>query len=95
MYDPSRSSDAAKRLLNGFTGDYVIADGYAGYNAFFAANPRIKQAGCWAHARRKFEDAMQAGITSGVDFAKAFLDDIGKLFLLERRLKSLSSEDRL
>lgn len=95
MYDPSRSSDAAKRLLQGFAGQYVIADGYAGYNAFFAGSPTIQQAGCWAHARRKFEDAMQAGITSGVDVAKAFLDDIGKLFLLERRLKSLSSEDRL
>ncbi|MGA1296493.1 MAG: IS66 family transposase [Burkholderiaceae bacterium] len=95
MYDASHSADAAKRLLDGFSGRCVIADGYAGYNAFFAANSKVKQAGCWAHARRKFDDAMQAGVTAGVDVARAFVEDIGELFLLERKYKSLATEDRL
>lgn len=96
MYDPSRSGDAAQRLLKGFQGQAVVADGYAGYNAFFAKNQDVSQAGCWAHARRKFEDALQSCVTKGfTDRAKTFLDHINQLFLLERDLADLTAEERL
>jgi len=32
----------------------LIADGYSGYNVV----SRITRAGCWAHARRKWRDAI-------------------------------------
>jgi hypothetical protein len=93
MHDPTRSSEAAKKLLSGFTGSSLVADGYAGYNGFLAQNEQVQHAGCWAHARRKFEDAMQSGSTDPC--ARLLLEKIKDLFLLEREFKQLSSEDRL
>jgi transposase len=43
-----------------FLGDYcgtLQVDAYAGYDAIFHAG-RVSQAGCWAHARRRFFDAL-------------------------------------
>jgi transposase len=50
--DPSRSKEVAIRLLQDYTGT-VVADGYAAYEAALKANPRIKLANCWSHARRE------------------------------------------
>jgi transposase len=38
--------------LKDFTGT-VIADGYRAYEAALAANPKMKLANCWSHARRE------------------------------------------
>lgn len=50
--DPSRSKEVAIRLLQGYRGT-VVADGYAVYEAALKANPRMKLANCWSHARRE------------------------------------------
>jgi transposase len=57
-YDPSRSGEVPKKLLEGFTG-YLQTDGYEGYNAVVSANG-LTHVGCWAHARRKFDEALKA-----------------------------------
>ncbi|MGH8602127.1 MAG: IS66 family transposase [Gammaproteobacteria bacterium] len=57
-YDPSRSQEVPKRLLDGYHG-YLQIDGYEGYNAV-CLEPGIKALGCWAHARRKFDEALKA-----------------------------------
>ena len=57
-YDPSRSQEVPKRLLDGYHG-YLQIDGYEGYNAV-CLQPGIKALGCWAHARRKFDEALKA-----------------------------------
>jgi transposase len=49
----SRSREGPTNFLDGFTGTYLMSDGYAGYNEV------VKKQGlthlmCWAHARRKF-----------------------------------------
>jgi transposase len=56
-YDPSRSAEVPKRLLRGFQG-YLLTDGYEGYTAL-GQEPGIVHAGCWAHARRKFDEALR------------------------------------
>ena len=55
-YQPSRKKEAAKKVLSGFKG-YLQTDGYAGYN-LVAKNKEVQQLFCWAHARRKFETAL-------------------------------------
>lgn len=55
-YDPSRSKEVAKRLLEGFRG-YAQTDGYGGYTEV-GQSPGIVHVGCWAHARRKFVEAI-------------------------------------
>jgi transposase len=61
-YDPSRSGGVPKRLLAGFEG-YLQTDGYRGYDAVCAENPGIRRVGCWAHARRKFDEALKAQLS--------------------------------
>jgi len=64
-------------------------DGYAGYNVL----PDVKLVGCWAHARRKFTEALQvlpeSASTSTVK-AKEGLAYCNKLFEIERKLKCKS-----
>ena len=57
-YAPSRSGAVAKQLLGDFAG-FLHTDGYEGYNAVVAANG-ITQLYCFAHARRRFTDALKS-----------------------------------
>jgi len=57
-YDASRSAEVPKRLLAGFEG-FLQTDGYEGYGAV-GQEPGIRHVGCWAHARRKFDEALKA-----------------------------------
>ena len=57
-YDPSRGGAIPKRLLGEYSG-YLITDGYEGYGPVCRANG-ITQVGCWAHARRKFDEVLKA-----------------------------------
>jgi transposase len=57
-YSPTRSQTLADELLQGFSG-LLQTDGYAGYPTVCAKNG-LRHAGCWAHARRKFDEALKA-----------------------------------
>jgi hypothetical protein len=56
-YDPSRSGRVPERLFEGFTG-VLQTDGYEGYTAV-GQRPGVVHAGCFAHARRKFDEALK------------------------------------
>ena len=58
-YQPTRSSSSPKAFLADFSG-YLHTDGYAGYDALVKAKPDITLVRCWAHARRKFDEACRA-----------------------------------
>ncbi|WP_145453262.1 IS66 family transposase, partial [Staphylococcus epidermidis] len=81
-----------RRFLDGFQG-YMHVDGYAGYNGISG----VKLVGCWAHARRKFTEALQAlpesASTSAVK-AKEGLAYCNRLFEIERNLKDVSPQER-
>ena len=53
-YQPGRGGKHPKEFLDGFRG-YLHTDGYAGYHSLPGG---ITVAGCWTHARRKFDEAM-------------------------------------
>jgi transposase len=66
-WETSRAAACLENLVPvNFTGT-IQCDGYSGYRAFTQRREqRITLAGCWAHVRRKFHDAMeQAPRTSG------------------------------
>ena len=57
-YRTTRSAEEIlKQYLTGYTG-CVQTDGYIGYEAL--SKMSVKHAGCWAHARRKFVEVVQA-----------------------------------
>lgn len=93
-YDPSRSAEVPLRLLEGYHG-YLQSDGYAGYNAVVLENG-ITQLGCWAHARRKFDEAIKAqGRKPKPGRAHQGLAYIQKLYRIEREAKEMTSEVRM
>jgi transposase len=95
-YDPSRGGTIPKRLLEDFAG-VLLTDGYEAYAAAVTAHS-LTHAGCWAHVRRKFEEARKVQSQSD-SRARIALDDIGRLYGIERHLRehaeSLSDEHRL
>jgi transposase len=91
-YRPDRKAEHAKLFLKNFSG-YLHTDGYDGYHDL---SDNIKVVGCFAHARRKFDEAIkglskkdQANSTAGI--GKRFCD---KLFSLERDFADLTAEER-
>lgn len=52
-----RGREGPTSFLTGFQGILQV-DGYAGYNEALAA-PGVSHAACWAHVRRKFEQALE------------------------------------
>jgi len=54
----NRSREGPLLFLSGFHG-YVQADAYSGYDAFFRSSDAV-EVGCHAHARRKFEYALDS-----------------------------------
>jgi len=92
-YDPGRSAQVPKRLLEGFKG-YLQTDGYDGYNAVVAANGLV-HVGCMAHARRKFSDAVKAqGKSKKRGKAHRGLSLIRNLYRIERQARKFTASER-
>ncbi len=90
-YDPARSREVAERLLGGFNG-YVQSDGYSAYKKL---DPNITQVGCWAHVRRKFDEAVKAQAKGKkVGKARMGLSFIQKLYAIEKQTTDQSAEVR-
>lgn len=92
-YDPSRSSQVARDLIDEFQG-YLITDGYEGY-AIIGRRPSIIHCGCWDHLRRKFHDVIKGRPKE----AKPGLADealywIGKLYDVERHARNVHAHRR-
>jgi len=85
----SRSRDGPAIFLGNYN-QVLLADAYGGYEGI-CVEKQIIQAGCWAHARRKFVDAQRLSPA----IAAEALGLIGNLFAIEERAKSLSCADRL
>lgn len=88
-FTTSRSRDGPARFLKDYHG-VLQADAYGGYDGI-CARQGLVQAGCWAHARRKFVDTqtLAPAVTAPV------LELIGELFAIERSAKGLLPADHL
>ena len=92
-YQDSRRAAHPEDFLDGFKG-YLHADGYAAYYKI----PGIKVAACWAHVRRKYEEALQG--TAKSEVAKLTNIQTGKqycdrLFAIESEINDLPPDERL
>ena len=83
----SRGRDGPRRVLGKWKGVLQI-DGYSGYDEVCRRNG-ITRAGCWAHVRRKFKDALDS---SSKDAARVLLV-LRRLFALESTMRKRA--DRL
>jgi hypothetical protein len=101
-YDPSRSAEVPKRLFEGFQG-ILQTDGYEGYGAL-GREPGIVHVGCWAHARRRFVEALKGAgknrkkgpkRTTKRSHAETGLRFIQTLYAIERSVKEATPDERL
>jgi transposase len=76
VHSHSRSGETPLGILGGTKG-YLQVDGYTGYNAVVLPEGRVR-VGCWAHARRKFFEAL-----STAPEAQGALDLILDLYRVE------------
>lgn len=91
-YRTTRASKHPQSFLSGFNG-YLHVDGYSGYNGL----PDIILVGCWAHARRKFDEALKAlpSEQRNADVAaKQGLEFCNRLFAIERKIKDDTPDER-
>jgi transposase len=92
-YSPDRKGEHPRRHLRDFKG-ILQADGYAGfdrlYNEMDPEHP-IKEAACWAHARRKFYD-IRAATDSPI--ASEALARIGELYGIEAEIRGQPADVR-
>jgi len=89
-YDESRGRDSPERVLANWAG-YLHDDGYCVYET--ALDPaRVKHVACWAHVRRKFDEARDKDPV----FADEALAWIVRLYAIEKAAKEreLSAEAR-
>jgi transposase len=93
-YQPTRSGDHPKEFLKGFNG-YAHLDGYAGYNKV----DNLIRVGCFAHARRGFNDSLIAlGKDNKFKTARTIsnkgLEFCNRLFKIEQDISNLTLEKR-
>ena len=91
-YRPNRKAENAIQFLDGFHG-YLHTDGFPGYHKL---PEDITVVGCWAHARRKFDDAVNVLPEKDRPDSLALQGQVycSKLFALEKKWADLSPEER-
>jgi hypothetical protein len=89
QYSENRKGENPKRHLDGFAG-VLQADAYAGYGHLYEGD-RIREAACWAHARRGFYDIHQANQSP---IAAEALGRIGALYAIESEIRERAPDAR-
>lgn len=88
-YSPDRKGIHPQTHLAGFRG-VLQADAYAGFNELYR-DGGIKEAACWAHARRKIHDVHVRTPSATTEEA---LKRIGQLYVIEAELRGLQAGQR-
>jgi transposase len=86
-YASSRKHKSVETFLGDFAGT-LLSDGYAAYSAYAEARPKVTQASCWAHTRRRFlkaEDVEPERVARALDF-------IRELYAIEAEILSKKRE---
>jgi len=97
-YDSTRGGAVIERMLDGFHG-FLQTDGYSGYEAL-GKRSGIVHVGCFAHARRKFVEALRGQSKkpkkpgAKLSLARQGLSKINKLYECERLFRDATPEER-
>ena len=95
-YQPSRNTSHPRKFLKDFQG-VCVTDGYEIYHTLEKEREDLKVAGCWAHARRRFDEALKALPKANRKDALAYLalKQIQAIYREENKLADMTSEERL
>jgi hypothetical protein len=58
-WEVSRAAECLDRVIGSSFKGVVQCDGFSAYRAFASEHNALKLAGCWAHARRNFHEALE------------------------------------
>ena len=89
-YSPNRQGVHPQRHLASFSG-ILQADAYSGFNELFR-DGSIREAACWAHARRKLYDIH---VRTPSETTQRALDYIGELYGIEASIRGKPPAERL
>jgi transposase len=88
-YSADRKGEHPMKHLSSFTGT-LQADGYAGFDHVYETG-RVREAGCWAHVRRKFYDL---AVAHKSPTATEAIERIGALYAIEKDIRGRPPEGR-
>ena len=95
-YQPSRNASHPREFLKDFKG-ICVTDGYQVYHTIEREREDLRIAGCWAHARRRFDEAVKALPKDKQKSSLAYLalKQIQAIYREENKLASMTTEERL
>ena len=94
-YQRTRKADHPREFLKNFTG-ICVTDGYQVYHTIEGEREDLTIAGCWAHARRRYDEALKALPKEKQKgcLAKEALSQIQMMYRIENTFSDLSPEER-
>ena len=94
-YQKTRNASHPREFLKDFNG-ICVTDGYQVYHTIETEREDLKIAGCWSHARRRFDEAVKALPKATRKDSRAYLalTMIQAIYREEKRLKDLPAEER-
>lgn len=95
-YQPSRNASHPRTFLKSFQG-ICVTDGYQVYHTIEKEREDLRIAGCWTHARRRFDEAIKALPKDQQKNSIAYLalKQIQAIYREENKLESMTAEERL
>ena len=94
-YQKTRNASHPREFLKDFNG-ICVTDGYQVYHTIETERGDLKIAGCWSHARRRFDEAVKALPKTKQKDSRAYLalSMIQAIYREEKLLKDLPAEER-
>ena len=95
-YQRTRNASHPREFLKDFSG-ICVTDGYQVYHTIEEEREDLKIAGCWSHARRRFDEAVKALPKAKQKDSRAYLalTMIQAIYREEKLLKDLPAEERM
>ena len=94
-YQGTRNASHPREFLRNFNGT-CVTDGYQVYHTIGNEREDLRIAGCWSHARRRFDEAVKALPKAKRKDSRAYLalTMIQAIYREEKQLKDLPAEER-
>lgn len=94
-YQETRNASHPREFLKGFSG-VCVTDGYQVYHTIAGEREDLRIAGCWSHARRRFDEAVKSLPKAKQKESRAYLalTMIQAIYREEKQLKELPARER-
>ena len=94
-YQKTRKTDHPRQFLKDFRG-VCVTDGYQVYHTLEGEREDLEIAGCWAHCRRRYDEAIKALPKSEQKMSMAYLalSQIQQIYHEEKQLQDMTPAER-